>query len=280
MLIRMLCLCWLCVGIHANAAAALVTSIHPLYLIAQAVTQGIEQPVRLIPPQQDGHHVQLTPKDRQSLKQSDFVLWIGPEYEAALSQTLTNQRNAVALTSLHPAFRRLALRDVQGHAIPHSLDPHLWLDPNNANTIATIIAHIRAKQYPQHAKQYQQNAQAFRQRMTLVAHQQQITPQHYWAYHDAYQYLESSLQLTLTGSLTTDPELPPTLKQLQWLKQQPQSTQRCVFSPHPLNHGLLTQLQPIQFVVIDETLSQSTDFIQGWRNIVNQSQTCLKINKI
>lgn len=273
MLIRLFCICWLFWGASAASAATLVTSIHPLYLIAQAVTQGIEHPVRLIPPQQDGHHVQLTPKDRQQLKHADFVLWIGPEYEAALAQTLTGQRHAVALTTL-PAFRRLTLRDVQGKPIANSLDPHLWLDPDNAIAIANIIAHIRGAQFPQHAKHYQHNAQIFQKNMQRAQQSSMAKPHRYWSYHDAYQYLEKPLQLTFAGSLTADPELPPTLRQLQWLKQQPRKTPRCLFSPHPLSQGTTAPLQPVQFVAVDETLSQATDFIQGWHHIAAQTHAC------
>jgi zinc transport system substrate-binding protein len=267
--------CLLCMGVNLAHAGTLVASTHPLYLIAQAVTQGVERPVLLIPPQQDGHHLQLTPNDRRILKQSDFVLWVGPEYEAALNSTLRQQANAVALTT-QPTFHRLSLRDVQGQPIDRSLDPHLWLDPNHAITIAQLIANIRSIQFPQHRQQYQKNAQQFRQRMVNAVQSLPNRPAHYWAYHDAYQYLEKTLHLQFSGSLTADPELPPTATQLKWLKQQPRTGARCVLTEHPLPSATLRPLQPIQVRVIDETLSQSTDFIDGWRSITTEIQQCIQ----
>jgi len=51
----------LLVGLPYAQAGTLVATTHPLYLIAQAVTQGIEQPVALLPPASSGHDVNLRP---------------------------------------------------------------------------------------------------------------------------------------------------------------------------------------------------------------------------
>ena len=52
----------------------LVVSTHPIYLIAQAVTQGVEQPVLLLG-DQTGHDVQLTPAHRKAIQEASLVLW-------------------------------------------------------------------------------------------------------------------------------------------------------------------------------------------------------------
>lgn len=269
----------LCISQQTAHARLLVTSTQPLYLIAQAVTTGIEQPRLLIPAHQDGHHAQLKPQDRRLIQAADFVLWIGPEYEATLTPLLSDQANAIALTKL-ATFRRLPQRGLQGQAQPNSLDPHLWLDPYNAIGMAHAIATIRGQQYPRDATAYLNNARQFSQRMIQVLRQSKIpTPQPYWAYHDAYQYLEKSLGLQFAGALTRDHELPPTAQQLQWLKQNRPSQQPCLFAEAHAQPSVLQHLAPIQQVTLDERMTHSTDFIAGWQTLQQQISGCQSVRQ-
>lgn len=256
-------------------AGTLVASTHPLYLIAKAVTAGVEQPTLLLPAASSGHDINLRPSDRLLLKQSDFVIWFGRDYEAPLYDLLAHQRNAIALFDLK-AFHRLPLRDMRGQAIPKSLDPHLWLDPNNAIGIAYAIAAVRSKQFPKQAVQYQQNAQRFAEQLrAVVVSERPSSPRTYWAYHDAYQYLEKALNLKFAGALTADAHLPPSIGQLVWLKQhRPHANAVCLFAERQPNTALLTKLQPIEYYPIDEVMAQATDFIQGWQALAQRLKQC------
>lgn len=267
----------------ATTVSGMVVSTHPLYLIAQAVTQGIETPVLLLPPNQSGHDVQLHPADRQRLKQANFVLWFGAQYEAPLAAVLKDQPNAIALFDLK-AFKRLPLRDVQGQPFANSLDPHLWLEPANAVGIAYAIAAVRARQFPQYASRYQHNAQAFGQRLMAQANRyHSALARPYWAYHDAYHYLERSLNLTFKGSLTVEHDLPPTIRQLAWLQQQrPQQKNgtikkpMCLLAEGHADPATLKRLQPIQVQTIDEIMSGQQDFVVGWQALAQDIVACTR----
>lgn len=256
-------------------AGTLVASTHPLYLIAKAVTAGVETPVLLLPPASSGHDINLRPSDRVLLKQSDFVVWFGRDYEAPLYDFLANQPNAIALFDVN-LFRRLPLRDLKGRAISQSLDPHMWLDPDNAIKIADYIALVRGRQFPAHAAQYQKNAQRFAtQLQRVVAAEKSQNPRSYWAYHDAYHYLESALDLKFSGALTVDPELPPTIGQLIWLNQnRPHKDTMCLFAERQLTPALIAKLRPVQYYPIDEVMANATDFVQGWQFLAHQLEEC------
>lgn len=268
-------ICWmaaLLLSSHAVAATPrLITSTHPLYLIARAVTQGIETPERLLPQDQDGHHIQLSPHQRQALKQADLVLWVGADYEAPLAPILAPQRNHISLTDL-PLLTWLPLRDVQGQPIAQSRDPHVWLDPRNARKIAWLIAEVRARQYPQHAARYRHNAAQFTHALQLS---RPNTAASYWAYHDAYQYLESTLHLSFAGALTADHELPPTAKQLLLLqKNRPSTSSVCLLSPNPNAQSYLTRLQPATLLLADETFANAEDFVSAWQKLAQKIHSC------
>lgn len=254
-------------------ARLLVASTQPLYLIARAVTQDIEQPKLLIPPQQDGHHIQIKPEDRRIVQHADLVLWVGAEYEAALSRLFTSQSNAIALTSL--AIQRLPLRALDGTARPNTLDPHIWLAPYNAIFTAHLIANIRAKQYPHDAAQYHHNAAIFTQKMLQALPKKQPKIKSYWAYHDAYQYIERSIGLQMAAALTPDPELPPTARHFQQLMQKRPSATPCIFIEAHAPQALIQRLMPVTAVLIDETMRDTQDFVTGWQQLHQQMRQCV-----
>lgn len=266
----------------ATAVSGMVVSTHPLYLIASAVTQGIETPVLLLPANQSGHDVQLRPGDRQRLKQANFVLWFGAQYETPLAAVLNNQDNAIALFELK-AFKRLPLRDTQGNAFANSLDPHIWLEPANAVGIAYAIAAVRARQFPRYASHYQRNARAFGQRLMAQARRHYAsTARPYWAYHDAYQYLERSLHLKFKGSLTIEHDLPPTIRQLAWLQQHRPKQKNgtvaamCLLAEGHAAPATLERLQPVKIQTIDEIMSGEQDFVAGWQKLAQDIASCVK----
>lgn len=262
-------------------ATGMVVSTHPLYLIAQAVTQGVEKPTLLLSPSQSGHDVQLRPKERQLLKESDFVLWFGASYEAPLAKILQGQPNAIALFDLN-AFRRQPLRDAQGKPQANTLDPHIWLDPVNAIAIAHAIAAVRSRQFPQFSQQYQQNAARFSQDMLVHMNKLRARtkkPASYWVYHDAYQYLEPALNLRFKGALTVDHDLPPTITQLQWLQQtRPLQAGKpvpmCLLAESQVALSTIQRLQPAVMQPVDETMLGQQDFVQGWAGLAGQVVDC------
>lgn len=260
----------------------MIVSTHPLYLIAKSVTQGIEKPELLLSPNQTGHDVQLRPQDRQRLKQANLVLWFGSSYEVPLTKVLSGQRNAIALFELK-AFNRLLVRDAQGRPQANTLDPHIWLDPINAIAIAHAIAAVRSQQFPQFANQYQQNAQQFSQRLIAQIRQQKAitTPATYWAYHDAYQYLEKSLKLQFKGSLTLSHDLPPTPNQLIWLSKQRNIDKKnksnktmCLLTEARIDQSVVNYLQPLQQQSIDEIMLGQQDFVDAWVKLAGQISQC------
>ncbi len=266
---------WL-LGAGMSYAGTLVATTHPLYLIAQAVTAGIETPVALLPPASSGHEVSLRPADRLLLKQSDFVVWFGAAYEAPLQSLLAGQSNAIALLDMK-ALRRLPLRDLRGQPIAGSLDPHLWLDPANAVGIAYAIATVRARQYPQLADRYLANAARFRDQLLAAVsevHSARNVPRDYWVYHDAFHYIEPVLGLHLRGAMTVDPELPPAAGQWLWLSQNRGSGAICMVSERPLGAAMLQKLQPVRVASADEVMATATSFVQGWQQVATVLRQC------
>ena len=259
-------------------AATVSVSNYPLFLLSQAVTEGTPSAKQLLQAGEVGHHGSISPGDIKAIQDSTFVVWFGEPLENNLAATLNSAPNAIALFKFD-AFKRHPLRDIKGKAIAGTLDPHIWLDPENAKAITRALAVIHSHANPQYKKLYHTNAQKFAQRMNRAVaaanknHAQKPLP--YWAYHDAYQYMEDSAKLQLIGSLSTDHHLAPKASQLRWLNEQRPAKQMCLVSPSKPAKGLLAKLQPVKSTVQAEDMSNSNDFVGGWQSMAQQICQCI-----
>lgn len=262
---------------HQDAqVSGLVLSTYPLYLIAKDVTEGIEEPTLLLPPQQTGHDVQITPKTRQLASQAELILWFGVQHEAPLNKLLSTQKNAISVLDSH-LMQTLPMRDVKGQPIANSLDTHVWLEPNNAIRIAFFIASLRSQQHPEYKTTYWKNAQQFSKRMLdatrLTNNGRNL--RHYWAFHDAFQYLERAMGLKYSGALSADHEQAPTIAQIKYLNdQRPQDTM-CLILGHGASDNVVQRLKPVNTIEVNESMSDQKDFVTAWLKLANAVQQCL-----
>ena len=259
-------------------AATVSVSNYPLFLLSQAVTEGTPSAKQLLQAGEVGHHGSISPGDIKAIQDSKFVVWFGEPLENNLASTLNSAPNSIALFKFD-AFKRHPLRDIKGKPISGTLDPHIWLDPENAKAITRALAVIHSHANPQYTNLYHANAQKFAQRMNrAVAAASKNSTQKalpYWAYHDAYQYMEDSTKLKLIGSLSTDHHLAPKASQLRWLNEQRPVKQMCLVSPSSPAKGLLAKLQPVKATVQAEDMSNSKDFVSGWQTMAQQIRQCI-----
>ena len=265
--------------LNAQAANTVSVSNYPLFLLSEAVTQGAPSAKQLLDPSEVGHHGSVSPGDIKAISDSTFVVWFGKSLENNLATSLETAPNAISLFAFD-AFNRHPLRDIKGQPIKDTLDPHIWLDPENAKAITRALAVIHSHANPQHKALYQANAQQFAQRMdrAVAAQNEQHNTkqlQPYWAYHDAYQYIESAAKLQFIGSLSPDEHLAPKASQLLWLNKQRPNSQMCLVTQSAPAKGLLTKLQPVITSVQSEDMSASQDFVQGWRDMAEQISSCI-----
>lgn len=262
--------------LSAHAATVSVSN-HPMFLLSQAVTEGTPSANQILQAGDVGHHGSISPSDKKAIQDSKFVVWFGPSLENSLTGSLEMAPNAIDLFAFD-AFTRHPLRDIQGKPITGTFDPHIWLDPENAKAITRALAVIHSHANPEYKSTYQANAKKFAQRMdNAVAKIQQSTQKHrpYWAYHDAYQYIENATKIKLAGSLSPDHHLAPKASQLRWLNDNRPTKQMCLVNQSTASKGLLGKLQPINTTVQIEDMSDSEDFVEGWTEMAQQIHQCI-----
>ena len=263
---------------HIRNKTEIAISNYPLFLLSEAVTKGAPSGKLLLQPGDVGHHGSLSPSDMKTVKDSRYVVWFGSQLESNLVNSVGKSPNSISLFRFK-AFNRLPLRDVKGQPIEGSLDPHIWLDPDNAKAITRALGSLYSRANPEYKAVYANNVKQFAKQMDNAVAQVQVNNQKsrpYWAYHDAFGYIESALNLQLAGALTHDHHLPPKASQFHWLnKNRPQPTM-CIVLQSDNSKGATAKLKPINSTVQQEDMSNAKDFISGWMAVANDINNCVK----
>ena len=116
------------------------------------------------------------------------------------------------------------------------MDPHVWLDPENAKAMVHEIEEALAKADPANAATYESNAEAVMAKLdSLVAEiDSELEPvkgRGYIVFHDAYQYFENRFGVSAIGSITVSPEVLPGAERISDLQEKVRSLDAtCVFS--------------------------------------------------
>ncbi|WP_407303067.1 metal ABC transporter solute-binding protein, Zn/Mn family [Acinetobacter sp.] len=272
---RIFAFCVLALFSSLSWAQNLVVSTHPIYLIAKEITQGIEKPVLLLA-DQTGHDVTLTPAHRKAILDASLVIWLGKAHEAPLDKLLSDNSKAISILD-SGIVQTLPQRNTRGVALKNTVDTHVWLDPNNAVRIGFFIAALRSQQMPEHREAYFKNARAFAQKMFLTAQHFNVNGkiQPYWAYHDAYQYLERALNLKFAGALTDDPHVAPTIAQIKYLNDSRPSRTMCLLAEGHASKNQYQKLKPITFQAVDESMGGAGDFVGAWKKLAEQTHNCV-----
>jgi zinc transport system substrate-binding protein len=106
---------------------------------------------------------------------------------------------------------------------PTASDPHLWLDPRNAKAIALHLADVLAEAIPSAAERLKHNGQALAARLdrldsTLAGDLEPVSGRRFLVFHDGYQYFEHRYGLADAGSVTINPEVPPSARRLSEIR--------------------------------------------------------------
>ena len=116
------------------------------------------------------------------------------------------------------------------------VDPHVWLDPQNAKSLIHEIEEHLAEIDPSNAAKYEANAKTVMKKLDVLTEEieadlKPIRDRGYVVFHDAYQYFEKRFGLSAVGSITVSPEVLPGAERVSELRDKVESLNAsCVFS--------------------------------------------------
>lgn len=240
-----------------------VTDFGPVQSLVSDVMGDLGPPQPLLTAGAGPHDFQLRPSQAAMLAQADLVFWVGPELIPPLGD---------ALTALAPQSRIVALLQDGGGTTRSfadgGIDPHGWLDPQNASAwVDTIAATLSAKD-PAHATTYAANAA--RTKADLLALDTELTAllapvkdHPFITSHDALGYFTDRFGLANAGAIELGDASGPSAAQLADIRAILASTEAiCVFPEAgrdpkfiaSLTEGLQVRVgaaQDIEFAMLD-----------------------------
>ena len=260
----------------AHGDTPVVVSIKPIHSLVAGVMEGVGSPSLIVKGAASPHTFSLTPSQAKNLYNAHLVFWVGHELEAFLEKPLsTLSANAKqvellevpGLTKHHfregGAFEEHAHEEEHEHKNEHKheqntagkkdehgahdhgshekhhdeeVDPHFWLDPENAKIIVHYVAHILSEYDPKNAALYEGNEQRLNAKLVALIGEVQntlapIKGKEFIVFHDAYQYFENRFDIVASGSITINPDLPPSVGRIQEIRNKIKELGAiCVFS--------------------------------------------------
>lgn len=204
------------------ADTRILTSIKPLELLVRAIATEDMQVSTLVPPGASPHNYSMTPSKRRVLEDSDVIFWVGPKMETFLTRLLTGsefgERSVTLMAQDEEGDHDHVAENHSGHNHGHDHgegeDPHIWVDPHMAVTMAEIIRDTLVQRNKADKSALDANLETFR--TSLAAKEAQIQAQlepmrdtSLFAYHSAFTRFADHYNLNVAGVLTLNPELSP-----------------------------------------------------------------------
>ena len=233
---------------------SVVASIKPIHSLVAAVMGDIGTPHLLLEAPSSAHHFTLKPSQARSLQAADIVFWVGPTMEQPLTKalaTLAPQAQTLPLIEsaglvlinfdkVTPAHEKHDhekhdhekhdhekhdMHDEHAKHDDHLINPHIWLDPQNAKIMLGVMAARLAKADPKNASAYAANADSMAARLATL--ETDITSQlasysaaKFLVLHDAHVYFERRFGLRNYGAITTEPDVMPTASRVKALRDE------------------------------------------------------------
>ncbi|KJY84614.1 zinc transporter [Vibrio galatheae] len=248
--------------------------IAPLHSLVAQVMEGVGEPDLLIRPEASPHEYHLRPSEAKALSQANIVFWIGegltPWLEKPLSSLASSATKVEMMevegTTLYD-FREGATFEThehgeeghdehedheehEEHEAHHDHhhgdhDPHVWLDPKNAEVWVDAIAAALSNADAENAPIYTQNAKVAISRLHSLSDDirrqaQSLNGIKFIVFHDAYQYFEQRFQLLATGAISISDASEPSPARISEIRQTVKDLGvACVFTEPQFNPELV-----------------------------------------
>lgn len=288
-----------CAGTPPNIA----TDIPAIHSLVASVMGDLGAPKSVMDPTASPHGYALRPSEAKTLSRADIIFWVGPAQSPSLARAIKNLAPKASSSSLidAPGTHILPRRetaifgeydDHDAHSEHHDhdhgpIDPHAWLDPQNAIIWLDHIAETITKHDPENAAEYRENAARaktdIRAAMGEIEIQLSGLNAKYIVLHDAFQYFETRFDLPAAAALSPSDATAPGPARVVALRQViVDQNIVCIFSEPNTNIGIINVLRDgtsLKFATIDPigvAISPGkTLYVALLKNMADTMKSCL-----
>jgi zinc transport system substrate-binding protein len=289
-------------------AALYLASIPPLHSLLSGLLKDVAVVDVLLEGQFSPHTYTLKPSDIAKIRHAEVIFWIGPGFEFFLVKPIQVFRKKniqmIELPTLmkHPQRSHHHWQPSQEMVTEHShrdspstqgsIDPHLWLDPQNALHIVQFLKSYLIQHHPAAQDKIDANyvrvEKALRQlQADLYAKLKPLRGQSFFVFHDGYQYIEKAFHLNGAGVMMINPETSPSVRHMNRLAAYArQKHVRCVFAESQFSPTMVAEFARLYHLKVAtlDPLGQSRfhderDYIATLNTLADTFVTCLKKDK-
>ena len=255
-------LCILSAQVRAESLPIVATSVKPVSMVVKAIAGDKVKIEQIVSNSASPHDFALRPSDIKKLLKADLVVWVGESLEPFLEKPIANSQHAKSAIEWMLLVEGEADHDEepQGHQVKVSsshqhgdhhhegLDPHLWLDLENAIILARSVTQRLSDMKPTLASYFQHNLNLFEQTLkqtdkdnrSLLA---EVGKFNYVVFHDAYGYFESHYGLKHLANISLSPERKPGAKKIVSIRKlMKEHKVACIFSEVQFNPAIVNAL--------------------------------------
>lgn len=251
--------------LSAQSAPKVIASIVPVHALVAGVMDGVAEPELLLSGQTSEHQASYSPQQIKALSEADLVFIIGHGLELKLDELSGSEAvkgrsffelaDVEGLTKLPirqgGAFEKHVHHEGEDHDHEETgqaeeghdehdhgkaaFDPHVWLDPANAQVMVAAISAQLSKVDPANAERYAVNAAALAMDLggltkELAKELEPVKTAPFVVYHDAYQYFETRFGLAAAGSISDFSGNEPSAQRLKEVRDKLKAVKAvCVF---------------------------------------------------
>lgn len=231
----------------AKGDMQIVTTSLPFYNLVYSITKGISKPKSIISDSSCPHSYSLKPSDAKAIKNAKIVIWGGATLEPFMEKPISQLSSDTVIIDLskldgmkllpartphchhhhdHGDSKHSHKHHDHGHDHHHKhdhkelYDSHYWLSPENAKVMLNGIAKAISDHKPEYSSIIQSNLQMSTANIDYAVNfigeklkKRKIEP--FLSFHDAFQYFETSFSIPYWGTVTLDPNSPPTAKHMK-----------------------------------------------------------------
>jgi protein SCO1/2 len=262
--LRLICWCFLFAlspllagGVSHADGFSVVVSIKPVHSILSGLMKDSTEPVLLIDGDDTPYDFQLSTQQEAALKNSDLVVWVGPELERSLQASIEKLDPKIEVMELlsNEALKILPSRKQDG-----TRDPFFWLDDRNAMILLDEFALALIAADPSRSHIYARNRREMLKPLKKIDREYEYGYRGLKAglsvqYFDTLQYFEQAYALTTLDTVDASPyEKGDVTRLLKVRERLINKEATCLFTEkgmHPDNLSLLIEGQNVNVGELD-----------------------------
>ena len=264
----------------ASKRLTIVASINPIYQIILEITENKSNNVLIMNSSSSEHDYQLKKNDVEAVQKADLIFYVSADLEKKFPRLIASQNKQAQSFEL-VKINNIKLLQLRSDAA--KIDPHIWLDPENALKIAEFVTQKISTIDKKNSQQYQKNLARFEKKISATEESikvqlSKINDRGYVIYHDGYQYFEKYFSLTPLQIMTSGHSRELTVSRLKEFDDLVKHARvKCIFGDKQdeKNTALkLAQNYQIKFSTLD-LIGQKDSYFDLLLKISNTMAGCL-----